>query len=126
MTVDDVARLVKQLTPEQKARAVHVRHAKFDIYIGREMPGYAGSIWQNPYPLRNESQRRAVLRQFTTNFLKQEDLLTQLWRLEGKVLGCWCRRPGHDVLCHGLILVALADHFKAEREELWDEAEAVV
>jgi hypothetical protein len=28
----------------------------------------------------------------------------------GKTLGCWCRKPGReDVLCHGLVLLALAE-----------------
>lgn len=110
MTVDEVARLVKNLTPEQKARVVHVRHADIDTYIGRACREFHESKWHNPFRLVQESERKAVLRQYTTWLLEQKELLQDIAELKGHVLGCWCRRPGHDVLCHGLVLLAIAEH----------------
>jgi hypothetical protein len=109
MTVDDVARLVKGLTPEQRARVVHVRDAPFEIYIGCAFLEFAASRWGNPFPLRRESGRKIVLRRYVEYLLAEPDLLVDVRELRGKTLGCWCRRPGHDVLCHGLVLLALAE-----------------
>ena len=109
LTVDDVARLVRDLTPAQKARVVHVHHAAYDTYIGRRCGTLAASKWCNIFRLDRESERRHVLRQYTDHLLAATRLLADLHELRGKTLGCWCRKPGHDVLCHGLVLVALCD-----------------
>ena len=109
LTVDDVARLVRDLTPAQKARVVHVHHAAYDTYIGRRCGTLAASKWCNIFRLDRESERRHVLRQYTDHLLAATPLLADLHELRDKTLGCWCRKPGHDVLCHGLVLVALCD-----------------
>ncbi len=109
LSVDDVARLVRDLTPAQKARVVHVHHAAYDTYIGRRCGTLAASKWCNIFRLDRDSERRHVLRQYTDHLLAATPLLADLHELRGKTLGCWCRKPGHDVLCHGLVLVALAD-----------------
>ena len=117
LTTDDVARLVRDLTPAQKARVVHVHHAAYDTYIGRRCGTLAASKWCNLFRLDRESERRHVLRQYTDHLLTNTPLLADLQELEGKTLGCWCRKPGHDVLCHGLVLVALCDE-QQDREHI--------
>ena len=74
------------------------------IYIGRTTRGgYKTSKWHNPYPLRAERDRAAVLTQYRQYLLNQPELLAALPELAGKVLGCWCLpKP-----CHGGILIEL-------------------
>lgn len=109
LSVNDVARLVKALTPQQRSRVVHVRHQPFDVYIGRRCREFDASPWANPFRLGDESQRRAMVRRYVEWLLDQPALLDQVSVLKGKRLGCWCRSPRHDVLCHGLVLIALAE-----------------
>ena len=76
-------------------RVVH-KNKPHDVYIGRP------SKWGNPYPLRTESQRAAVIAQYRTWLVLQPHLMAELF---GKRLGCFCApRP-----CHGDVLAELAD-----------------
>ena|SRR5215831_12236671 len=74
------------------------------VYIGRTARGgYKISKWHNPFPLRSERDRAAVLAQYRQYLLGQPELLAALPELAGKVLGCWCLpKP-----CHGGILIEL-------------------
>lgn len=47
--------------------------------------------------------------------MKQKHLLKAIPELEGKVLGCWCKKKPTDV-CHGDVLVELVE--KWQRGEL--------
>ncbi len=110
MNVDDVARLVRDLRPEERALVVHVRHAPFDIYIGNRCQEFPQSQWGNPHARSRltPEERRAAVRAYAEELLADPDRLVDLPKLRGHRLGCWCRRPAQDLLCHGLVLVALA------------------
>jgi hypothetical protein len=107
--IDRIARRVGALNDQQRSRVVHVKHATFDVYIGRAMPGYKASPFANPFKLRSESERRAVVRAYARWLIQQQAVMQRVQELAGKRVGCWCRKPGHDVLCHGLVLIALAE-----------------
>jgi Domain of unknown function (DUF4326) len=84
---------------KMKTKVVHCRKSKYDIYIGRP------SKWGNPFKLAAGADRKVVLRKYRAWLMKQEDLLSHLREIRGKVLGCWCK-PEH---CHGDVLAELAD-----------------
>lgn len=81
---------------------VHCKRKPYDVYIGR--PGK----WGNPFPLKKESDRAAVLEQYTAWIKTQPQLLAALGELKGKVLGCWCAPKA----CHGDVLARLADEYE--------------
>ena len=124
LTVEMVARMVRDLTPEQRARVVHCKRAEYDIYIGDAVPsqGYPRpSGWHNPYHCSSADKAdpekvKESVRKYTAYVLEllrtgelTQDMLEST--LGGKRLGCWCRTPGTDKLCHGLVLVAFVDSF---------------
>lgn len=107
---------------------INVKTTDFDIwkdrgeflYIGRgnKWIGLAESKWHNPFPMKNESARVKVLTDFLQYMINpyQEDLISDLCELDGKVLGCYCSPKK----CHGDILLRLRDLQKAERIEEWE------
>jgi hypothetical protein len=95
-----------------------------NVYIGRE--GYMtvdgkrcrreGSIWGNPFKVRNESDRDARIasyKAYIVQRIKDENLYEELERLRDKCLGCWCvdcRKtydPAERKVCHGQVLLEL-------------------
>ena len=78
---------------------VHVRNSGYDVYIGR------GSKWGNPFVIGRDGNRKQVLQKYQVWIMKQEHLLSDLYELRGKILGCWCKPKD----CHGDILSLLAD-----------------
>ncbi len=83
-------------------QVVHCKRAPYDVYIGR--PGK----WGNPIPLRHESERLKVVREYHDWIRTQPQLLAEVKTLKGKVLGCWCAPR----LCHGNVLAMLAEEVK--------------
>ncbi len=73
--------------------------APFDVYIGR------GSMWGNPYPITNTSDRATVIakyRIYLNGQLNHGDVtIADLQALNGKTLGCFCKPQP----CHGDIIV---------------------
>lgn len=91
---------------------VDIRLAKYDVYIGRAGDGLSG-YFGNPFKLRDESQRAAVLDQFKTYFfqrLERDKFFKQrVLELRGQVLGCYC----HPQPCHGHVIAEYVNaHFK--------------
>jgi hypothetical protein len=84
------------------------------IYCGR--PSTLG----NPYPLKNEADRAAVLEQYREWLLfmvadNDEPVMDALRELnEDSVLGCWCK-PHHVAtgLCHCEIIIEVWKDLKA-------------
>ena len=60
------------------------------------------SFWANPYSVKIYGRDEA-LRLYREHVLKLPNLDTELEKLSGKRLGCWC----HPEPCHGDILVEL-------------------
>ena len=83
-----------------------------DVYIGRadRFGRWPGSECANPYrvPRSAPAGRRAeaVGRYLTYLHCERPALLPRVGELRGKVLRCWC---GRDQLCHGDVLIALAE-----------------
>ena len=84
---------------------VHVRKAKFDVYIGRVCAEFPQSKWANPFKIGPDGNRREVITKYHKWILTRPDLLCALEELKGKVLGCWCK-PDE---CHGDVLSMLAN-----------------
>lgn len=84
---------------------VHCKRSPYDVYIGRPSP------WGNPFRLRDEAERAAVIRRYRTWLARRPELIERARReLRGKRLGCWCApRP-----CHGDVLAEIANRADAE------------
>jgi hypothetical protein len=69
------------------------------------------SIWANPFKINKETTRQQVLdkyKEYITNKLNENPkLITELLKLKGKKLGCWC----YPEPCHGNILLELIDKY---------------
>lgn len=76
----------------------HIKNG-YDVYIGR--PGK----WGNPFVLRDEVHRAALIAHYKKWLLTQPQLLADLHELKGKRLGCYCAPRA----CHGDVLAELAD-----------------
>ena len=68
------------------------------IYCGRP------SMWGNPYTLRSEAQRQAVIVQYEAWLGSQPHLIRLVGSLRGRLLGCWCAPKA----CHCDVLARLA------------------
>ncbi len=81
----------------------------YDVYIGRanEGLGLEGSVFGNPFNMKNESQREGVIKLYRNYMLLNKHLILALKDLRGKTLGCYCK-PKH---CHGDVLVELYERF---------------
>jgi len=80
-------------------KVVHVKNAKFDVYIGRP------SKWGNPFKVGKDGTRQQVIKKYQRYLMNNPTLLAALPELKGKRLGCWCA----PLLCHGDVLVKLAN-----------------
>ena len=69
------------------------------VYIGR------GSKWGNRYLIGWNGTREEVIVKYHKWILTQPDLMTHLWELKDKILGCYCKPKA----CHGDILVGLIE-----------------
>jgi hypothetical protein len=107
-TAEDVARVKKLVGlsrpgPKPRTKVVHVKVARYDVYIGRANPRnhLPASIWRNPFkgPHAIERYRKWLMAP------AQAWLRKRLPELRGKILGCWCR----PLECHGDVLAKVAD-----------------
>lgn len=88
----------------------NVRTATNGVYIGRAMPGRAGSPLGNPYKLRSGAQRAAVIAQYEawldtqlssdTPARRAFDQLVAAAQRGDLVLLCWCA----PLECHGDVI----------------------
>lgn len=86
-----------------------------NVYIGRagivfiegERFPKESSIWANPYKIGKDGDRNLVLAKYEIyikeRLEKEPALLSELNKLKGKTLGCWCSPEP----CHGNILTKL-------------------
>ena len=77
-----------------ETRVVNVHKEGHDIYIGR------GSMWGNPFYIGQDGTRIEVIKKYEKYLASDTKLLSNLWRLKGKRLGCHCSPH----LCHGDVL----------------------
>lgn len=105
-------------------RVVHVSHAPYDVYAGRDMvaqnPKYKDEGYGNPYPLSVSGSRAKSLSMFSDLLRKDKDLMARARKLKGKTIGCWCKSPdAYETECHGDILAAAAEG------RVWEPVKAV-
>lgn len=84
---------------------VNKRDRLYDVYIGR------GSIWGNPFTVEQFGRDECIEKyeQYIRDKLRlNPELWQELQKLEGKVLGCFCKPKR----CHGDILVKILEEIK--------------
>jgi len=83
--------------------------APHDLYIGRanEALGLPESKWHNPFVLRHERDRDAILAQYRDYVLGSPELIAALPELSAKRLGCYC----YPKRCHGNVLIDIYNLF---------------
>ena len=79
-------------------KVVNLRKEKYDVYIGR------GSKWGNKFILGLHGNRDEVIEKYRVWILNNNELMSCLDELRGKVLGCYCK----PLACHGDVLIELA------------------
>jgi hypothetical protein len=87
-------------------------HARYDLYMGRanEHRGLTASMWANPFPLKREADRPAVLAAYEQYVRGTPHLVAALPELTGKRLACWCVHDDPNraqKVCHVHILLKL-------------------
>lgn len=68
------------------------------------------SKFANPYKIGKDGSREEVIikyKNYITEKLKNENMLSELLDMKGKNLGCWC----YPAMCHGNILLELIDTY---------------
>ena len=83
-----------------------------DVYIGRKcyMGGWKleESPFHNPFTIKQCGSAQKAIRKYEIYLRKRKDLLELLPKLEGKVLGCWCKKiKTPNAPCHGDVIVKL-------------------
>ena len=96
----------------RSTRVVHCQHEKYDFYIGRAMPGKAGSPFANPFKIGKDGTRSEVIAKYEAYLRGRPDLLERILELDGKVLGCWCKPKD----CHGDIIVKIIRELKLDKQ----------
>ncbi len=76
---------------------VNKRTHPYDVYIGR------GSIWGNPFVIGKDGSRDEVIEKYRSYLKAKPELLSRIYELDGKVLGCYCK----PAACHGDVLVEI-------------------
>lgn len=120
--------MVKQLRKFPKSSyIVHCQYDEYDVLIDRR------SIWGNPFVTGtpcteeesmilfgngdhhgDEKTRTHVIALYDQYLRNNETLLEQIMELDGKRLGCWCRRADGTVnkSCHGDTIPNLINELK--------------
>lgn len=78
-------------------KVVNLKNEDFEVYIGR------GSKWGNPFIIGKDGDRNVVIDKYREWIINNSKLLNDLWKLEGKTLGCFCKPKK----CHGDVLIEL-------------------
>jgi hypothetical protein len=80
-------------------KIVHCEKEDYDIYIGRE------SKWGNPFYIGKDGTRKEVINKYRNYILTNKYLMSCIYELKNKTLGCWCSpKP-----CHGDVLKEIAE-----------------
>lgn len=77
------------------------------------------SIWANPYKIGGTVTRENVIELYRNHIINKirtgEISRTELEKLRGKNLGCWCKEKGLNIQCHGDVLLELLELNKQGR-----------
>ena len=84
-----------------KTKVVHYKRDSYDkknfVYIGRPGP------WGNPFAIGKDGTREEVIQKYEIYIRTKPTLLSDLHKLKGKHLACWCAPKA----CHGDVLIKL-------------------
>lgn len=86
----------------EMSAVVHCKKSSYNVYIGRP------SKWGNPYKIGADGNRDQVINKYIDYFLAHPTLPHEIFELDNKVLGCWCKPEG----CHGDFLIAYLNFCK--------------
>lgn len=93
-------------------KVVHVRRDQYDVYIGRACYEFSDSKWANPFKIDFYNDREAVLQKYEEYLRNNEELMSQIMELDGKILGCWC----FPKKCHGDIIIKIINEIKHQNK----------
>lgn len=89
-----------------KKLVVHCKKKRYDVYVGRPSPfGNPFSHLDNTLAEFKVSTREESIKKYEEWLKNQPELMAQLPKLKGQVLGCWCS----PLPCHADVLVRLAN-----------------
>ena len=91
-----------------KTTVVNIKHDDYDVLVDRR------TIFGNPFVIGKDGNRTEVIEKYRVWIYDQPDLIKEIKKLKGKVLGCHCR-PKHA--CHGDIIAEIADSIIDEEFE---------
>ena len=86
-------------------KVVHCKKAIFEVYIGRACYGFTHSVWGNPFEIGKDGTRVEVIAKYREYLLGNKELMSLLYQVKGKTLGCWCKPQN----CHGDVIAEVAD-----------------
>jgi hypothetical protein len=91
------------IVPNNHHLVKNVTKDEYDVYIGRWTKRIQHqSIWHNPF---KDGTREENIERFVEYLASNEYLLSKIYELKGKRLGCWC----DPLLCHGTVLAEIAN-----------------
>jgi hypothetical protein len=64
------------------------------------------SPWHNPFTVKACGSAEEAVMRYERYILNNPLLMDRLPELRGNVLGCWCKKKGHEP-CHGDVLMKL-------------------
>ena len=102
----------------KKTLVVNKNLEHFDVYIGR------GSAFGNPFPVHNgeftlDESLHLYEHHLFDKIMTEPDFKTKFLSLEGKKLGCFCKKArsdskeygNDDTRCHGDVIVKIMEKF---------------
>jgi hypothetical protein len=75
-------------------KIVNINKDNYDIYIGR------GSVYGNPFIIGIDGTRKECIEKYKYFLINNKNLMKEILKLEGKILGCYCKPKA----CHGDII----------------------
>jgi hypothetical protein len=99
-----------------KTKIVHIGQEPFDVCIDRT------TIFGCPFVIGVDGTRNECINKYREWIKTKPELLNEIYKLEGKALGCWCKpKP-----CHGDVIVEIIEAYRnRENLKLLEEKENV-
>lgn len=86
-------------------KVVNINTDAYDVLIDRSTP------WGNPFVIGKDGTRKEVIMKYEKWLLNNEELMGQIMKLDGKILGCHC----YPKSCHGNVIIKIIEVFKQDR-----------
>lgn len=113
----------------EKTLVVHIKKAKYDVYIGR--PSIFGNQFthhtRKTLAVHQVPSRFEAIKKYRDWLIANPNVMQEALALRGKTLGCWCCNKPSDgdlplrkMVCHGQVLAALCNSQVTNTEESID------